>query len=343
MEQSQMEAVGCLFCSQPGVGTAIEENGFTGRRCRTCGLIFISPRPTLAQIVNLYGHDESGISAEQHIADSHLKRLYARHNLRKIQRFAKGGRLLEIGAGAGGFLQEARLAGFDVHGIELNAVLAAFVRERQGIPCDEAPFQPSSFAGATFDVIYQCDVLSHFFDPIAELTQMRHRLNDGGVLALETGNFADVDAKYYESIGTFLYPEHLFFFGTQSLRELLKRAGLRPLAFHHSSLVPYYRWRALGQGVGRRYAHVRHEVLPRWRVVQFLKKQRDVRRARAGGDAMVAGVAGAAKAAVPAMPGRASWSTRASDYCTYFSRYELGRFGPKRGRPQTILVIATTA
>jgi SAM-dependent methyltransferase len=337
-----MEDVTCIFCKKTNYDIAIEDNSYTGRRCDLCNLIYISPRPSLAEIVDYYGHNESAISADRHIASGHIKRLHARHNLQRLTQYVSSGSLLELGAGAGYFLLEAREIGFEVHGIELNTLLAVFMRKHLKIPCEESPFDVTSFGGKKFDVIYHCDVLSHFYDPIADFTRMHERLTDGGILAFQTGNFADVQKKFYGFIDSFLYPEHLFFFGEQSLVELFGRTGFELLATYKTSLMPYYLWRKLGDT----YRFLRRNVVSKWRLVRGLKKWRDQLRSlrfdgesKKGSGTAQAETRSPEKQEVYSVPSE-RWNLRLRNSCTHFMQYKLGRFVPRRGRPQSILVIA---
>jgi phage FluMu protein Com len=103
-----METISCIFCGEGESYAFIEENGFTGRKCPRCGLIYISPRPAAEEIANLYGHDEAHLTAEAQLAAERYKRLHARNALRILRRYATRGKLLEVGPGAGFFMDEAR-------------------------------------------------------------------------------------------------------------------------------------------------------------------------------------------------------------------------------------------
>ena len=153
-----MTEIRCIFCETKNDNVVIEENGYKGIKCQQCGLIYISPRPALEEIVNLYGHDNANISATSHILASFPKRLYAKHHLRIINAFSKSGALLEIGPGAGFFLDEARQIGFNPYGLEFNPIQANFMRNKLSISCEESPLSTSVFGGLKFDVIYHCDV-----------------------------------------------------------------------------------------------------------------------------------------------------------------------------------------
>ena len=225
-----METVGCLF--HPGAPSSLahEENGYTGRRCERCGLIYLSPRPSPDEVVALYVEDHAHVSADAHLAgvQSWPERRRARRTVRHIEGFVRGGRLLEIGAGGGDFAFVARERGFDPVTVELNPMQAAFIRNDLGIPCAESLAEVEAEGPSRFDVIYHCNVLSHLSDPLEEFRRLRVLLRDGGIMAFETGNGADVDPKYYPRFQTFQYPDHLYFFGERTIDALLEQTRLSP-------------------------------------------------------------------------------------------------------------------
>lgn len=307
-----MEAIKCIFCDQDSDHIVVRENGYCGKKCLECGLIYISPRPSIGEIKDLYGHDQANISAQAHIQDGYAKRLYAKRNLQIIRRFVRRGSILEIGAGAGYFLDEARRAGFDVDGIELNSTQAEFIRRQMHIRCEGKPLDSQSFGSHTFDVVYHCDVISHFFDPIGEFHNINRKLHDGGLVVFETGNGGDIDAKYFKLIKTFQYPDHLFFFSEKNIRSLLESTGFELLESYRYSLVPQIRLISLV-------------------AMMMGKKPRT-------GDRQPT----LASASVPQTTKRVGGTLAKNIYAwlAYLLRYKVGYLAPKSGRPQTIVFVA---
>lgn len=222
-----MNTIPCVLCGEHSSEVAITENGYTGLRCPQCRLVYVSPRPDAERTLNLYSHEHRPLYAEAQFSFEEVNRKAARQTIEHIKALHPGGTLLELGPGAGFFLEEARTRGYDVHGIELNPTEAEAIRNRLGIPCEERPLGTASFGGKKFDVIYHKDVLSHLWDPIAVFQDIHRALNDGGLLVFETGNIGDLDRKYYKYFSQFLYPDHLFFFGERSIQLLLERTGFR--------------------------------------------------------------------------------------------------------------------
>jgi SAM-dependent methyltransferase len=222
-----METVSCIFCGKASDQVAITENGYTGVRCDDCALIFLSPRPSAAEISHIYTDEHAVLYADAQFQFDTFNRMEAARTLSRIKQFKPRGSLLELGCGGGDFLAEARNRGYLPHGIELNPIEARWINEKLGIRCEDQPLSPTSFGGERFDIIYHRDVLSHLPDPIGVFKGSNRALKDDGILVFETGNIADVRKTHLGYFSQFSYPDHLFFFGEQSLRKLLSVAGFK--------------------------------------------------------------------------------------------------------------------
>ena len=314
-----MEDIQCIFCNRGSDQIVIEENGYKGRKCLQCGLIFISPRPAFAEILSLYGYHQTNVSAESLVSQAFFKRLYAKHSLRIIKKFIKNGSMLEIGAGAGYFLDEAKKEGFEAYGIEINNIKADFIRSKLGIPCEESPLDVSLFDGKKFDIIYHCDVISHFYDPISEFQKINDKLKKEGIIVFETGNYGDVKEKYYRFATRFGYPGHLFFFSENNIKELLGRTGFEFIKIY------------------------RYSILPELFISTMLKKVIDFTKSK--GETNNIG-----KDSITGVPFFNISNSNISGvkfkqliknaylYFLYFIRYKIGYVMPKKGRPQTVII-----
>jgi len=314
-----MEDIQCIFCNGNSNQIVIEENGYKGRKCPKCGLIFISPRPTFTEILNLYAHDHAQISAESHISNSFSKRLYAKHNLQIIKKYIKNGSMLEIGAGAGYFLEEARKEGFEVYGIELNNIQADFIRSKLGIHCEESPLDISLFDAKKFDIIYHCDIISHFYDPISEFQKINTKLKKNGIVVFETGNFGDVKEEYYKFVVNFQYPDHLFFFSDNNLKKLLGLTGFEFIKIYRYSILPQL---------------MIFKMLKK--IIKSKEKTRNIDKTQSITGVLSSNISN---------PKISRFSFKqliknAYTYFFYFIRYKIGYVMPKKGRPQTVIVIA---
>lgn len=296
-----MQEVACLLCNNSGHPVVISQDGFTGKNCEQCEVIYISPRPDRQQVADIYGHTQAHIAAQSHVTDSWFKQLHARHTLRILQRYMPSGDLLEIGAGGGFFLAQAQRVGFTPYAIELNPVQAQFMAEQFGIPCERQPLSRQSFGNRLFDAIYHCDVISHFFDPVEDFKIMHGKLKAGGIVMFETGNIAEVDQRHFGKFPSFQYPDHLFFFGERSIRTILELTGFELRLIQRSNIEGHLALQRL----------TKKESQPGHGSAQAPKNSRFKNIAR----------------------------TLYHGAC-FASRYQLGRLVPSTQRPQTLIVVA---
>lgn len=309
-----METINCIFCNIVSDHVVIEESGYQGRKCPKCDLIYISPRPSLSEIITMYSKSKVTQYAESIISGNILKRLIAGNTLKLITKYIKTGAILEIGAGAGYFLDEAREKGFKVFGIELNPVEANFIVNTFKIPCENSSFNSSSFHGKTFDIIYHSNVISHFYDPATEFKKMNSRLKNNGILVFETGNLGDVDRKYYKLYPQFGYPDHLFFLSKKSIEHLMQKTGFELLEFHQFSKLPLLLKGKLFDSV---------KGLKKGNMKESMQGSVSIENKRERTES-----------------NQSKFLKKANIYLTYFLIYKLGYVLPKKGRPQTMIVIA---
>lgn len=231
-----MESINCIFCEKDSTKIIWTESGYSAKKCG-CGLIYISPRPDFNEIKKLYRVDHASIPAEHHIRAEFAKRLEAKFKLNLIKKYISQGKLLEIGAGAGYFLDEARKEGFEVFGNELNLKQARFMAENLNIPVETDSLNETSFSGTKFDCIYHCDVLSHFYNPFNDFTQFNNKLTDNGIMIFETGK-GDLSLFWLKFIGRLQLPDHLFFYSRKHIEQLCERTGFYLITAYRYSTFP---------------------------------------------------------------------------------------------------------
>jgi SAM-dependent methyltransferase len=230
-----METVVCPLCGSSGA-PSVEDNGWHSNSC-DCGVIFVTPRPLEGE--NPWSH--AGLQRA-----SYGRTLRARLALRIMGRYRPAGRLIDFGAGGGQFLQEALKCGYDASAVEVDPALVAHF-DSLGIPC-------SPSLDGEVDVIYACDVLSHLRDPLSVMRDFNNHLRPGGLLVLETGNFPDVNARYFDRL-SFNFPDHLYFFGESATVRLLSLGGFVVHEVQRFDLLPSM-W--LGRRKRSRYRAVRY-------------------------------------------------------------------------------------
>lgn len=305
--------INCIFCNKSSGYIAWEENGFTGKRCE-CGLLYVSPRPSLQEMVDWYNSKEANLSASARIQSEFFNRLNSRHRLKLLQKHRTKGRLLEIGPGGGYFLDESSGKEFEPFGVELNLTQAKFIRERFGVPIETDPFSEHSFNGIPFDIICHFDVLSHFYDPISEFKKLYQRLKQEGILFFETGNGGDLSQRWLKLIGSLQYPQHLFLFSKKNIEQLCNQTGFEIIRMYQYSI---YLQLLLIKGAHLLRGGIKRFILKKSKKTVSKNLQEIAKKHSRWKVSLLKGVI----------------------YLNFFVRYKIGRFLPKFG-PQTIIYIA---
>ncbi len=148
------------------------------------------------------------------------------------RRGKKDGSLLDIGCAFGPFLEAAREAGYQPHGIDISPDAVAYVRDNLGIPAVSAAFPGDfterMFSSKRFDIITLWYVIEHFTDLKAVFAALNSLLEANGVLALSTPNGAGISAR--RSLKSFLRKspaDHYSIWTPETAVELLSRYGFK--------------------------------------------------------------------------------------------------------------------
>jgi SAM-dependent methyltransferase len=130
-----------------------------------------------------------------------------------------GGRLLDFGAGAGAFVRAARDAGFEAEGVEQSESARQRGRETYGVELAAA------LGEARYDVVTLWDVVEHLRDPAAVLRAIAGRLEPGGRIFLETGNWENWRRVAERDRWGLYFYDHQHYFSPPSLAAVLARCG----------------------------------------------------------------------------------------------------------------------
>lgn len=201
--------------------------------CRNCGHIYQSPRPSQAEIGAFYPDDyqpfRRAIAKERSLAMRALRHLQLRTRCLQVARLRDGGRLLDVGASTGLFLNEMRRYGdWQLAGVELNEHAASYARETFGLEMSVGQLEDAPWPSDFFDVITLWDVLEHLPNPRSALSKIHELLAEHGLLILSVPNADSVDAwlfgRYWIGLDA---PRHMSVFSVATLRRLLEETGFK--------------------------------------------------------------------------------------------------------------------
>ncbi len=239
-----MESVPCNLCGADDAeklfsGASWEQiapEGSAMLRCRRCGLVYLSPRPSAGEIEAYYPPEYApyrpAIEDERSPLMRHIRRgkMVKRRQLIETYSRRKTGRILDVGCSTGVFLHEMALAGWETQGVELNPKVAEYARTRFGLEVVTGMLADAPFAPQSFDVISFWDVLEHTFSPADDLARAAQLIKPGGLLAVNIPNYHSPDRTLFGPhwIG-YDPPRHLYVFPRPALTQLLQKAGFEPV------------------------------------------------------------------------------------------------------------------
>lgn len=160
-----------------------------------------------------------------------------------IIKYAPGKKILEIGFGSAGDLEELSRKGYNCYGVETSKVAYENVRNYRKIRVLKENGTKTSFSSSSFDLIYHQGVMEHFRNPRLLLTEHQRLLKSNGVIV--------VDVPHKWNLFT-IYKHIKIFFGdwyagwergysAKELRNLIEPLGFKTLEIVYRGIWPH-RW-----------------------------------------------------------------------------------------------------
>jgi SAM-dependent methyltransferase len=147
-----------------------------------------------------------------------VKQKALRDKIKLIESLSGGkGNLLDVGAGTGDFLVEAKKNGWAITGIEPSKKAEA-ISVSKGVEFAE---NLAAIESHSQDVITMWHVLEHVPDLQNEISELKRILKPDGVLVVAVPNYKSYDAKYYGQYwAAYDVPRHLWHFSKISIKKL---------------------------------------------------------------------------------------------------------------------------
>lgn len=134
------------------------------------------------------------------------------------------GNLLDIGAGTGDFLIQAKKAGWAITGIEPNNKAKEIAIDK-GVNFDS---DINSIPDNSFDVVTMWHVLEHIPDINKHIKQLKRITKPDGSIVIAVPNFNSYDAMYYGVYwAAYDVPRHLWHFSKTAIKMLFEQNGMQ--------------------------------------------------------------------------------------------------------------------
>lgn len=201
-------------------------------QCRDCSLRFTQDAPDEESIGRYYqSPDYISHSNTSKGLVNRLYQLVRNHTLGEkaklvISYTKKQGRVLDLGAGIGAFLDTMKKKGWEVEGIEPDNGARQQAGELFGLSLSGTE-QLQNFAPASFDAITLWHVLEHVHQLHPYMERLKSLLRPGGRIFIAVPNYDSLDATIYKLFwAAYDVPRHLYHFTPRSMKVLASRHQL---------------------------------------------------------------------------------------------------------------------
>ncbi|HEY3189867.1 MAG TPA: class I SAM-dependent methyltransferase, partial [Solirubrobacteraceae bacterium] len=200
---------------------------FAYRRCTSCGLVFVDAVPD--DLARYYTRDYYAVPPTKDALAGQAQA--ERMKVDIVRRHVPGGRLVEVGAGYGAFLQAASAAGYDASGIEMDPISCEFIERELGLPVvNTTDIDGALRRGGPYDVIALWHVIEHLTDWRATLSAVAETLSPGGIVVMAAPNPAALQFRVMGRRWVHLdAPRHLQLIPIDVLLARATELGLRAL------------------------------------------------------------------------------------------------------------------
>ncbi|WPR72238.1 class I SAM-dependent methyltransferase [Flavobacterium sp. NG2] len=192
-------------------------------------MLITHPQPSL-DVLGKYYESEDYISHTDNKrslfekAYHFVKGIALKNKLNLINSMQKSqGRILDIGAGTGDFLNVAKDNGWKTIGIEPSD-RAKGIAIKKGIEFVNAT---TDLENHSFDVITMWHVLEHVPDLDFQIKELKRLLKPSGTLIVAVPNYKSFDAKHYGAFwAAYDVPIHFWHFSKKSIQSLFQKEGM---------------------------------------------------------------------------------------------------------------------
>lgn len=227
------EHVNCNVCNEDNTIQIFEARDmllthekFNVVKCLNCGLVYISPRPMIDEILRYYTDEYEPHSSKENNMRNLSLNIYNKlfgYPFLELEHF-NFGRILDVGCGSGKLLDMLNKRGLETFGTDISSNAIKSAREK-GLNVFKGELHDIDFHQEFFDIIIMRHSLEHMYDPKKEIEIAYNILKYDGILMIEVPNIDCLESKLFRKYWFQIdAPRHLYHFNKKTISRLLKDA-----------------------------------------------------------------------------------------------------------------------
>lgn len=230
----------CFICGGEFSGTRFAALDVEGSRyevlfCEACGLGKTEPFLPEDELKRIYsGSYRKDDSTRFPAILERLISIVRDSRRRSVEKYARKGRILDVGCGRGDFLLKMLGRGWECCGLELDERVAR--HNRPGMELKYGSLSGHRFPDGYFSAITFWHVFEHLRDPERALNECSRILKPGGLLVAAVPNMESFQSRL-SGRGWFHLdpPFHLYHYSARNMKRLLEKSGFEVLEIRHFS------------------------------------------------------------------------------------------------------------
>ena len=195
-------------------------------QCQACGFTFMNPRllPELMYVV--YTTPEYWQAAyRDYLAGESVRVENGRLRFDLCAPYVpRAGRLLDLACATGSFTAVAAARGYEVVGVDMNAELVQFGKERYGLDLRVSRVEDCDFPPSSFDVVSMWGLDCHFFDFRSTYAKIVGWLRPGGCIMIAYQDYGHWIRWLFPTIKQ--EPNAYYNFTRESFTRLMRQLGM---------------------------------------------------------------------------------------------------------------------